>query len=692
MTVREEELPMKPRARLMLLLGEQLIRDETIAVSELVKNAYDADATNVRVEIHNAEKDSENAIIVIEDDGSGMDWETVTRIWLEPGTEHRKDQRGSRNPRTSKFGRLPLGEKGIGRFAAHKLGQEITMITRRHGHQEVFVKVDWSKFERAEYLEDVRITVTEREPKLFRGKKSGTRIEIRQLKGNWTRGKFRKVHRSMTSICSPFGGPDEFTTNLVIEPDYGYLEGLLEISDVLDMSLFNADVHITEGKIHYNYEFIPSQRMKLVKGRKCSHDLILPQFEESKESNHTDLEIGPIDVKLRIYDRTPRIMRMVTADVKGLSNFLNNNGGIRVYRDGVRVYDYGEPDNDWLRLGERRVNFPGTAINNNIVIGAVLLKADASVGLIEKTNREGFVESSAFNVFRESVMYSIAQIEMERNQDKKRLRVAYGRDPEDSVISHIEGIRKELKKKGLQNEFKELLDKLERRYKITLDQLLTTAGAGLSFFVLVHEMDRLIGSLRNAIKRGIEKEKLEVLTTDLFRFMRGIRQIIERRKIQEEKAGELIERAVSIYEHRFRFHNIEFVNGIKALGCPDFKVKCNRAQIIMALTNLIDNSIYWLGVKNPKTKKIYIGTYLEESNKFTIVISDNGPGFIDEPDVLVEPFFTRKPAGTGLGLYIVDEIMRRNNGTLVFPQQEDVSLPRGIKKALIALVFIGDKK
>jgi hypothetical protein len=102
--IRSESLPFKPRARMLVLLGEQLIRDAGIAVFELVKNAYDADATRVDVTLsHVASK--EKGRVIIEDDGSGMGWDQIVNVWLEPGTDHRHQQK-AKGYRTPRFGRL----------------------------------------------------------------------------------------------------------------------------------------------------------------------------------------------------------------------------------------------------------------------------------------------------------------------------------------------------------------------------------------------------------------------------------------------------------------------------------------------------------------------------------------------------------------------------------------------------------
>ncbi len=107
----------RPRARLMLLLGNELIRDPGIAVFELVKNAYDADASRCRIKLENVTDVGPDARIVVEDNGSGMDLKTILKIWLQPGTDHRKHQKES-GWRTPRYKRRPLGEKGVGPSAA----------------------------------------------------------------------------------------------------------------------------------------------------------------------------------------------------------------------------------------------------------------------------------------------------------------------------------------------------------------------------------------------------------------------------------------------------------------------------------------------------------------------------------------------------------------------------------------------
>lgn len=154
----------KPRAQMLLQLGEQLIKNENIAVLELVKNSYDADATEAKVIMTDVDQPLSGYIEII-DNGCGMNLDVIRNIWMEPGNSHKREI-VNKNERTP-LGRLPIGEKGIGRFGVHKLGKRIELISKTKNDKEVVLKIDWNKFESAEYLSDVNIDVAEREPEYF---------------------------------------------------------------------------------------------------------------------------------------------------------------------------------------------------------------------------------------------------------------------------------------------------------------------------------------------------------------------------------------------------------------------------------------------------------------------------------------------------------------------------------------------
>lgn len=690
--LRSETLPFKPRARMLLLLGDQLIRDPGIAVFELVKNAYDADSPGATVTMSRIQN-KDKGVIIVEDSGTGMDWGTVTDVWLEPGTDYRARQRKFLQ-RTPEYHRLPIGEKGVGRFAAHKLGKEVKLITRKRGCPEVTVEINWEMFEDEKYLSKVPVDVREREPEFFTGDKAGTRIEIYELRDTWTRGMVRDLARAITSITSPFEEEGSFRPRIVLTENKDWLEGILTIDQVKEYALFRAHCEIGGKSLTYDYHFKPLRAMDRVKPRRehiGPEKSLALKADRKRVIDLTEFNIGPVKIDLHIFDREPKILALGVSDKKGLKEFLDQAGGIRVYRDGIRVYDYGEPGNDWLNLGGRRVNIPTRRISNNLVMGAVSLRLDASNDLVEKTNREGFVDNAAFRAFRDAVSCALAHIETERNIDKTRIRNAYSSpQAKEPVIETLTELREVVEKRGLGKELGSYLDRIESDFVVVRDRFLTSASAGLSLSVVIHEVEKGVAELLKAVERENASVRVKQLAKHIADLIEGFAALIRKSGTTLETASAIIKQAIFNTELRLKAHGIELT---AETNKRDFEVKCSRRLTISTIMNLLDNSIWWLDNKwgSAEGKRVYVAILDELRGGPAIVIADNGPGFLDPPEYLIEPFISRKPDGMGLGLHIADQVMKAQGGSLEFPDRGDLSLPKGFDGAVVALVFGGAK-
>lgn len=678
----------KPKARLLLLLGDQLIREPGIAVFELVKNSYDADSPWVKITMEGIEK-SETGKIIIEDAGTGMDMQVIKDVWLEPGTEYRKKQKNLIT-RTTIYHRLPLGEKGVGRFAAHKLGRNISLVSRKENQLEVVVEINWDDFDREDYLSNIPVKIIERAPIIFSGEKTGTRIEITKLWDVWDRKMVRNLARSINSICSPFDKIGDFSVELLLPGNEEWVKGLLTVPQIMEHAMFRAHCQIKAEKqeLSCSYNFIPYPAMRELSGREFSFSGPIP-----KKMNPEIIkkEIGDFFIDLYIFDREPEVLRLGVADRKGLTQFLDENGGVRVYRDNMRVYDYGESENDWLNLDAKRVNIPAKRISNNIVIGAVSLDMAKSKGLIEKTNREGFVENQASQTLKIAVEYVIRQIEVERNKDKERIRNIYGRSQIKTnrrpVLDEIDELRQEVKNRGLEKDLGSTIDRIETDFSLIQDRFINSASTGLSLSVVIHEVEKGIDELKIAVKNEIVSEKIKELTNHLAELVEGFASLIRKSGRSKEKSKDLIKNAVFNTNLRLKLHGIDLEID---KNIEDFEIICSRRLIISTLMNLVDNSIWWLDNKwgeSKNKKKIYIGTTRLLGGNPALVVADNGPGFNDPPEDLTEPFFSRKPDGMGLGLHLADQVMKAQGGQLEFPTREILSLPEDYTGAIVALVF-----
>jgi signal transduction histidine kinase len=716
------EKALRPRSRLLVLLGDQLIRDANMAVFELVKNAYDADATKCIVSLeHVHEENPALAKIVVLDNGTGMDLDTVVNHWLEPGTDLKSQQR--RDLVRSPLGRLPLGEKGVGRFASHKLGQHIEVVTKRRGNLEVVVRIDWRVFDpdsatgtTPKYLDEIPIRVVEREPEVFLKQSSGTRITVTQLRElPWSRRAVRSLHRAVTGICSPLSDRSSFAAVLAMNPDVGWLEGMLSYDEVIGYSLFQFNAILSGTTLDYEYTFEPTsaierkkvtRRTNKVKGfpllrapepGERAEPIDIPEGSPSasrKRGVLVDLsahDIGQVEVQLYMYDLDLRVLNLLLKNPKSLKDYLDSNGGVRVYRDGIRIYDFGEPGNDWLDLEGKRVNVPSARIGNNQVIGSVLLKLEGSNSLVEKTNREGFVENDAYRAFHAAIACAVAQAAVERNVDKERLRKATeGRHDRTPVLDELQELRAGLRKKKLESDFDKILQRIEYEHRRVRESLLLAAGTGLNLGAVIHTIEKDIKYLVLLLKRNADRAEIEKAVTRLSRLTDTMSWLLSDAPESVVQASTLLHQVVETWRFRFEHHRIQLIDGFTLESpCKDFQRKMSRKLIATALMNLVDNAIYWVGTRE-SSRKIYIGTTTELGDGPAIVVADNGPGLQgDDPEVLSQPFFTRKPNGTGLGLHIAAEVMKQHGGSLEFPSPGDIELPRGLNGAVVALQFGG---
>ncbi len=694
------ESTFRPRARLLQLLGDQLIGSARLAVFELVKNAYDADASQVSV-ILNGIGSSAPSITVI-DDGEGMTLDTLTNVWLVPGHENRERQRHQKE-RSKRFRRLPLGEKGLGRFAVHKLGDEIELVTRYAGGKEYVVRIDWRELIQKPFLNDAPVKIVEREPEVFTSSETGTRITITRLRQiEWTRGDVRRLQRQIISITSPFASPEAFVAQLQVPGHELWIMDIPDVGQILERAVWTLKFELVQGSYAWQYNFKRLPRLRL-EGREIQKTGDKLQIPHSRGDDRVVADaryqsgIGTIRGEFFVYDRDRDFLRLF-GESKILSEYLDDNGGIRVYRDGIRVYNYGEPGDDWLGLDLRRVNVPTRGISRNIIMGAIHLDLSESNELVEKTNREGFVETPALLRLKNIVLGVLSTLESERGQDKDRIRSLVGKakDPETKTIRKpLEELRKAIEREHLGPTLFKYIDKIEQDYDDMQQTLLHAGLSGINLAVVFHEVERGVRTLHQAIKGGELTNILEEQSRNLMRLLDGFATVLRRDERSVHKASTVIDQARKFNSLRFGHHRVKFEAPVIETAWGDFESVMSFGLVVGALNNLIDNSLYWVRVRwpdvpdrpLPSPRKIFVGTSTDLEEGPAIVVADTGPGFVDGADRLVTPFFTRRPGGMGLGLYYSNMVMELIGGSLRFLEPNEVELPEGYDGAAVALVF-----
>ncbi len=689
----------KPRARLLLQLGDQLIKNENIAVLELVKNSYDADARNVTIKMESVDKKELGKIEII-DDGCGMDDTIIKTAWLEPGSDY-KEKLYKGGKRSDIYHRLPIGEKGIGRFGVHKLGDKIELITRKKNENEIVVTIDWVEFIKKKYLEQAEIKIITQIPKYFLRDRHGTRIIITNLRTDWDRRMVRELHKSLFTLSSPFKTVDHFTIKFETDRK-DWISGLINWDDVKNYALYYFKVKVKGSEItEFKYQFTPWKDLDKVEAKTITLEnqfiqdhktMEVISAENKKVKVEIDLEkhnIGEVGFEGYIFDRDLKILSIIEDSVVNqIKNYLDENGGIRVYRDNLRINEYGEKGNDWLNLDIRRVNVPTVRISNNIILSVINLKREDSSDLIEKTNREGFVENEAYNDFRAAIMYVINLIEKLRQVDKAELRAKYSpTEQEEPVLHHTSElkiyIQENVKEEAVRDRLNEYIDEIEKDYNEINEILLTSAGAGLTLGVGIHEIEKLIKELISAIKNGeTVSDKVNYLIQDIHETVNNYLNLLKQEDKKTYKLKELIKGTLNNVEYRLKVHNIEVIKNFSKFE-EDPIIECSKRFFISAVLNVIDNSIYWLEKKFKalkKTgidfhKKIFIGIINEKNGMISVLIADNGNGFTLPTDKIILPFITAKDDGMGLGLHIANQILKVAKANLLFPQKGDYDIP-----------------
>lgn len=698
----------QPRARLLQLLGDQLIGSPRLALFELVKNAYDADADQVSITFHDI--DGRDGRITVRDNGQGMSMDTLANVWLVPGDDHRQVDResGLRSPR---FGRLPLGEKGVGRFAVHKLGDRIKLTTRAQEQPECVVEFDWDRLVEKRFLSDAEVSISERKPEVF-ADSTGTMMEISRLRDPaWTRGEIRDLYRQVTTIASPFGDRDDNFRVKMEVPDHPEWLELPGVDKLLGMAPYTFEFDYDGERLRYRYQFrgVPGMKLepRLVEREELRFQV--PPMQEPDDLDPIDgprarsglrsvvadaslLEgIGPVSGRFFIFDRDKNILRRY-GEVQFLERYLNQNGGVRVYRDKVRVYNYGEPSDDWLGLDLRRVNEPSKRLSRNITVGVVDLDLSVSTALHEKTNREGFVENHAYSQLKRIVLGALFVLQAERNIDKDRIRKLTG-EP-GGAMTGVEGPLRELRALAKAHAVDEVLEpairRIEREYT-TLQENFARSGvshAGLA--VIFHEVERGVRVLTGAISDPeIDIESLREQAGQLQSVLETSSQLLRNTTSKPGSLRNLVRTARDLSLIRFRLHGIKLICPALEEGTPDAHPAFTSGLALGALTNLIDNAVHWVKVRYPEPgeRKIYVNVVPDYDGGPAIVVADNGSGYQDDPEIMVAPFFTRRPGGSGLGLYFANLVMDLNEGRLEFPTAEKVDVPEEFDGAVAALVF-----
>lgn len=639
-------------------LGEELNPNPDQGILELVKNSHDADASFCSIELENTS--TAGGTVTITDDGIGMGHDEIENGWLLLG----KSSKDSSVP--TRLGRTPVGNKGLGRLAALRLGSIATLISCPEDDPgtEFVLKIDWTSYDSVDTVEEVELKIQTRKRKELKG--HGTIIRIDNLQHSIQRSDVKRLARGILLLADPFtDDPSGFRPSLVAKE-------FDDLSRSIARRYFDdAEFHLI-GQVSGNGQ--ATARVLDWKGNelfRADH----ADLRKKKKDTAYHCPAAQFDLWNFILDKETFSTR--TSTIQEVHDWLKEFGGVHLYLRGFRVPPYGNPGNDWLELNLRRSRSPEARPSTNNSIGRVSIN-DPGDHLAQKTDRSGIIEDEAFaelQVFAGEALDWMARRRLEereakRSEDRSNTKSKSSKAKE-SLDTAIESLPKnqQVDIKQAVNEYTKAQEKetSSLRKEVQLYRTLSTAGITAALFS--HEskqplniIDSNVRSIKKALEKAVEYEGNEHLFRAIERLsgvadsLRAFSNLTlsqvdrDKRRTSRIQVHDVINKVASMFD-RFIAQRKVKLNRVLAESNP--YLRTSEAAIESIVTNLVMNSLQAFEKASPGNPEIRLRTLVTES-LCIIVCEDSGPGIVDiRPREIWLPGETTRDNGTGLGLTIV---------------------------------------
>jgi signal transduction histidine kinase len=404
----QKPLQFKISAALKNIIGSDLISDDYIAIFELVKNAYDAHAS--RVEILFDQINTPNAKIVIKDNGKGMSYDDLINKWLFVAYSAKKEgteEEGYNYRDRIKVKRAYAGAKGIGRFSCDRLGGTLYLETikdEENAKVETLI-TEWDKFEEDIKEEFVNISVLhDTIDKSNYGLEHGTVLEIAYLKSEWSRDKFLKLKGDLAKLINPNTQPenDQFEIELIVPDEQREDDKKIEYGEIVNGKIQNLifetlDLKTTKISSKVSREDDKEIETALIEGGKLVYRII----EENPLSNLHD-----VDLEIYFLNRSAKSTFTRRMGVEPV-----NYGHIFIYKNGVRIYPYGERGEDPLKIDNRKAQGQNRYLGTREIIGYISIN-EPNNELRETTSRgDGLLKTKEYFELTEWFYQNLKRVE-----------------------------------------------------------------------------------------------------------------------------------------------------------------------------------------------------------------------------------------------------------------------------------------
>ena len=690
-----ERIEFKMHPRVFAALGADLVTNDVVAVIELVKNSYDAFASNVWVRFRCDPKGGE--YLEIEDDGQGMSKDTIENVWCLVATPHKEQ-----NPfaKSGQKQRRVAGEKGLGRLSVARLGDRVHMLTKAPGEACLEVEVNWVDVANSNDLSTCYANCREF-PEKSPFKRTGTRLRVFGLKAHWDDARIRDLEDNLGRLISPFADVGEFNIHLSRLGTDALEEMRITSPKFLSKPKYCiAGTVDEEGNIKAEYRYNPilegkprAQKVSLTWEQ--AYDSMKERWEfhgiEKFPCAKDGPECGPFSFEIRAWDigaeGTKEIEERFDFQRSKVRKAIKAHKGISVYRDGILILPKSDSNRDWLGLDLRRVSKVGQRLSTSEIVGYVTISAEHNPEIEDTSDRERLVNNSAVAQFEELLITVAQMLENERDNDRtkrqpsKPLPDLFAQLSADSIVSDIEDIAEG---EGSAAEVLPAIRKFNADLKIVAKDIQhrftfysQMATVGTVAQVLVHEIRNRTTSLGHLV-RFVKDRFAPFKDPDLAEAVQWADEAIHSLESLADTFAPLASRSFrrrlrdSIVEDRIRTC-LNLLRGEikkKEVEClvpkGETKVAVDPGELDAVLLNLMNNALYWLGSSKHKQRRLEFQLEkADHGSRIRVWVHDSGPGVSeDDAPKVFEPGFTQKPGGIGMGLTVASELVREYDGKM----------------------------